>query len=196
LIFATEDQRNSSSSSSSSLPEEERESSSSLPEEGRELQVAYDFPNRQVCDILLNNDHPDFFYIASNQGWFHETLPTNAEQDAYGNVPAEGRVMLCFASCRLYNKPGCTGDELELNDELDQALEIQVNSVTVAEIVPMEKKNQPCMLLKHQQLDLDSGFSFPANGEGRYLIKARILPSVINATAKQKIVRISSIIIF
>jgi hypothetical protein len=157
------------------------------PKAEHEFQVAYDSGNRQKCNISLNNDHPDYFYVASNQGWFHKTLPTSAEQDAYGNAPALGHILLCFASCQIYNKPGCTGDELKM-DELSQALEIQVNG-EMAELVLLDKE---CVILKHHQLAV----AFPANQEGRYLIKVRINPNVVNATAKQKIVRISSIIVF
>jgi hypothetical protein len=156
------------------------------PKEEHELQVAYDSGNRQKCSISLNNDHPDFFYVASNQGWFHKTLPTSAEQDAYGNAPALGHILLCFASCEIYNKPKCTGDELKM-DELSQALEIQVNG-KMAELVILARE---CAILKRQM-----AVAFPANEEGRYLIKVRINPNVVNATAKQKIVRISSIIVF
>jgi len=74
------------------------------PNEGEHMRLISDAATRQTCEVPLNMDHQDYFYVGEPEGWKELTLPNEAEIREYrtGDEPFKGLIMTCFVLCPWY----------------------------------------------------------------------------------------------
>jgi hypothetical protein len=127
-----------------------------------QMPLVYIENERQVCELPLNQDYQDFWFIRQQDAWQSITLPNDKELAAYGSgEKLVGLVLVCHVSCSWGKCP--TGDVREDGLEKGQ-LEYEVNGIPVTELTNIHA----CYLLKHE-----GGFYFPERN-GRLTIKARL----------------------
>ena len=72
------------------------------PDTGAEMPLVYEPSTRQDCEVLLNADHKDFWFVTDKDDWKSITVPNDSELSEYakdGFDPA-GIVMVCLMKCK------------------------------------------------------------------------------------------------
>jgi hypothetical protein len=151
-----------------------------------QIRLAYDADERQKCELLLQVDYKDYFYVGEPEGAKSLVLPNDAELRAYGvggtdqKPSLAGIVGFTFAACDWGKCP--QGNLLE--PQLDTGeWEMSVNGVPVTGRVRIAPSGD-AVFVRHRD-----GWHFPPNDKGRYEIQVRV-------TAVGHYVRFSSLMIF
>jgi len=149
------------------------------PNEGDELRLVGDIETRQKCEVTLNVDHQDYFYIDGSEGWKGLTLPNTAEMGEYRSdrEPFRGLIYVCYVGCPWNDCP----EHNIVGGVAEKTVEMEVNGIPVTSMYHVFKE---CHVLQHS-----GGNFFKANDDGRFNIRVRI-------TEKRSYTRFSSIIIW
>jgi len=133
------------------------------------MRLVYDQDKRQECDVQLNMDYVDYFFLRQQEGWKMIVLPNDAEIETYmddnNNPSLKGLIAFSLVTCSWGKCPG--GDVREDGVNLNH-VEIQVNGVKVSSTIAV----QSLVFLRH-----DGGLYFQPNGGGRFEIDVRVLQS-------------------
>ena len=135
-----------------------------VPNDGNGLRLVGDADTRQECEVPLNVDHQDFFYIDSGEGWKELTLPNKAEIQEYRSdgEPFKGVLFTCYVGCP-WNK--CPKGNIIGGIE-EKTVQMEVNDVPVTSLFQVHKV---CYLLQHSE-----GTFWKANSYGRFNIRVRV----------------------
>jgi hypothetical protein len=124
--------------------------------------LAFDPGERQKCQIPLNKDYKDAFFVYSHDGWSQLTLPNDAEMKAYDTgAPLRGIVAICFTDCNWGKCPkgNLIGEDIELGTG-----EMEVNGIKVSNFTTFSK----CRFLRNE-----GGHIWKPNSDGRFEIRAK-----------------------
>jgi hypothetical protein len=135
---------------------------------GTALRLVYEEGERQGCELLLNVDYKDFFYLGEPEGAKSLVLPNDAELRAYGaGQSLAGVVGFVFATCDWgkcpegnLQEPGLDAGEWEMS----------VNGIPVtgrAKISPTSAG--VAVFVRHAD-----GWRFPPNADGRFEIRVKV----------------------
>jgi len=130
--------------------------------EGELMRLVYDSDSRQNCEVPLQMDYKDFFYVKQQEGWKKLVLPNDAELKEYGTgEPFRGIIATCLLACGWRKCP--EGNLLEADIEAGLG-EVEVNGMKVSNFTRFGS----CGFLKHHH-----GHIWTPNSDGRYEIRAR-----------------------
>jgi hypothetical protein len=154
-----------------------REAAQRDPNNSSNMRLAYEPWERQRCNVTLQADFKDFFFVGEPEGAKSLTLPNDAELRAYGTgKPILGLIGMAPAICDWSCNP-----ENVAPSELDTGeWEVSVNGVPVTGHAMLAGT----FFVRHKD-----GWYFPPNEDGRFAIQVRV-------TAVGKYARISSFIIY
>jgi len=137
------------------------------------LPLVYDPDQRQQCEMQLEIDYKDRFYVMGNAGWFQTTLPNNAEVEAFRQTkkksePTEGLLMMCMVACDWGRcATGYTNPDDDLNMNGTGTLFIEVDGKPVIGT----KKIGTCHFLEGKDgLKWGPG----VDGRGQYELKIKL----------------------
>ena len=184
-------------------------------ERGQQMMLgASDDDYEYWCPEPTRNDHKDFFYISSVEGWRTLTLPNDAEKEYYREFDLEnsrGWIFVCMASCKCVNEVVQKFISLPLANLLLQRTRaegfwgeckdgdihdsIMDGSFDAGEFGKIEmevngvtvtdaKCFSKCCALRHGDLDGYPSFKWPSNADGTYDIRIRITESSKYAYAR------------
>jgi hypothetical protein len=138
----------------------------SIPED-TSMQLVYEQEKRQICDVPVNKDYKDFFYVSDTHGWSQLTLPNKAEIEAYGTgEPLRGIIAVCFPFCEFYKCP--KGNVAHADIEEGKA-EMEVNGVKVANLTTFDEDPPGCFFLKH-----NDGHVWKLKSDGLFQLRVKV----------------------
>ena len=144
------------------------------------MPLVYDSSQRQTCDIPLQIDFKDFFFVSGRYLQYASlTVPTDAEIAVYGGPhQLQGLIMVCSAACG-WNCPSETIPVLEgiVNHEVFMKVngEPVFNATKIDDCVLLQRSNQ--------------SHTWEANDQGRFEVSAKVEPD-------NKYLRLSSIVVW
>lgn len=99
-----------------------------FPNEGKEMRFVKDTGARQQCEVPLNQDFKDYWYIQGKEDWQSITLPNKSELETYGTgQPLNGVLAICLMGCPWGKcQPG---DVRETQMSSSDVVEIRINGV-------------------------------------------------------------------
>lgn len=138
------------------------------------------------CNVTLNRDYPDCFYVGPNEGWKSLVIPSDKEREAYRIEKLRGLIIVCLVKPNLYDR-GFNGQEIKAGDLHtrfgDHSVRFRVNGLPVQGITVLET----CSMLKG-----DNGHYWEPGPTGRYEIEAMIGDQ---DETQRNILQISSVIL-
>jgi len=150
-----------------------------IPNHSPTLRLVGDSETRQECEVPLNMDHQDFFYLGEEEGKKELVVPNDSEMREYrpDGAPFIGFIMTCFVGC-----PWDSCDEGNIIGGVDEkTVKMEVNGQPVTSLFKVKKE---CFLLQNG----DDVFWKP-DSASRFAIGVRVLEP-------HGYIRISSIMIW
>jgi hypothetical protein len=136
------------------------------PNDSELFRLVRDDGSRQKCEVQLNIDAKDFFYVNDQDGWKKLVLPNDAELKEYSRgQKLRGLIAVCFAVCPWGKCPKGNLDASTINET---TAAIQVNGEPVVGFTKIKN----CEFLRSSQ-----GHYFTPNSDSRFEIRARTIQS-------------------
>jgi hypothetical protein len=151
---------------------------------------------RQACETPLNHDYKDMFYVHNQFGWTGDTIPNNAENEAFSVgddwKDRKGMIIACTRICDWGNcKPNYVGisevkPRIEYNRSMNEKNETVMTNITYPTNLTIHVNDEPVVEAKHffkncYLLSNKDGYKFPSNKnpklKGQYDIKFKVLLS-------------------
>jgi hypothetical protein len=134
------------------------------------MRLAFQDSERQDCEVPLNVDYKDFFYVGEPEGAKSLVLPNDAEIRAYGmSQPLVGIIGFTLAMADYSRYP--TGYLRDSHLETGE-WEMSVNGIPVTGRVRVAPTGAPAgdaVFVRHKD-----GWHFPPNEDGRFEIQVRV----------------------
>jgi hypothetical protein len=126
-----------------------------------EIKLMQTANDREYCEVPVNIDHKDGFYLHYSEGEKSMIIPNNAELTHYvrPDEPLLGIVAVCMTSCRK-----CSPALIQAGDLLPY-VSIFINDVEAKGTHPWGK----CVFLSNED-----GFHFPADSQGKFNIRMTV----------------------
>jgi hypothetical protein len=152
--------------------------------ESKEMKLVYSEALRQSeCNVTLNIDYPDSFYVGPNEGWKSLKILTRLERDTYKIDSPEGLIIVCLVQPNLYSI-GFNGREMQVGDlKKNPLVSFRVNGHAVEALSWIDS----CFILNGAQ-----GHYWEIGSDSQYEIEARVGN---NDNADHDILQISSVIL-
>lgn len=130
-----------------------------------EMPLVYDGSHRQPCNIMLQNDFKDFYFVHGGYSdYVSHTIPTDADISYYGRADKlQGVVAVCGAACGWH----CPEDTLDVFQSSEHGItHWKVNGQAVHSVTKWDQ----CVLLKRTE----ESVIWDTNSRGKFEISVKI----------------------